>query len=450
VSFFYCSMNEDDHNHVHSDPAHPHHNASAMFPAVEEASFCSNFQCCGKSLKDLHALLQHYEESHVKIEESGDESMHDHSMSNSAVDFDTIVAADSLLTVGGDARSSTSPLPVATVPVRRGTVAEPNGTFPASHHSSPLSVAEPMAKPKRRRIMTLGIEPCDFAGEGLEHLSAFDNTVIRPVDLASYNSGRHGFARIAPKRAHSVPALPNFPLMNTEGGYQLIHSILSSTMDPPSLQPSQGGDALSGTASSAACSSNGSGSSTTGYSSLLRGSSERPFICPISGCGKTYKNANGLKYHALHGHDGELVEKPHKCPFSGCGKRYKNSNGLKYHFQHSHQNAVPPNSGTGSSVSRMPKSSPPEFSSGSSSAALAALVQCLPSAGLNFNAGDVTVGKNSALIADLIRRNPAIKSQIPALLKNLQQLALQKAMSSKQDPSVKSDTSKTSESVNQK
>ncbi|KAK3829314.1 MAG: hypothetical protein J3Q66DRAFT_410810 [Benniella sp.] len=37
-----------------------------------EANYCSNFSCCGLTLGDLHALLQHYEESHVRFEEEDD------------------------------------------------------------------------------------------------------------------------------------------------------------------------------------------------------------------------------------------------------------------------------------------------------------------------------------------------------------------------------------------
>lgn len=88
---------------------------------------------------------------------------------------------------------------------------------------------------------------------------------------------------------------------------------------------------------------------------------DKPFKCPVIGCDKDYKNQNGLKYHRLHGHEGQkLVEnpdgtfsvinpvtnlpfnenvefeldKPYRC--DDCGKRYRNLNGLKYHKTHSH------------------------------------------------------------------------------------------------------------------
>lgn len=311
-----------------------------IFPTVEESSFCSNFQCCGRSLKDLHELLQHYEDSHVRIEDGEDEAL-----SAGMFDFDTVLAADSLLNVGAEASSSR---PVSSN-------ARPFGysDMAASSASSGLITPSPSldsrnrhgSHVKRPRILTLGIEPCDYANDDSEHCSAFDNTVIRPVDsyrdFHAYNSN-HGYARIAPKRSHSVPALPNFPLINGENGFKLIHSILSSTADPPSSDNPGYHQAVPSSTQSAPSSGPLLSTYSSSSYSIGRSSNDRPFVCPVNGCGKTYKNANGLKYHAIHGHDGVLVEKPHKCPFSGCGKRYKNSNGLKYHFQHAHPNTPPP------------------------------------------------------------------------------------------------------------
>ncbi|EGW31581.1 uncharacterized protein SPAPADRAFT_62197 [Spathaspora passalidarum NRRL Y-27907] len=85
----------------------------------------------------------------------------------------------------------------------------------------------------------------------------------------------------------------------------------------------------------------------------------KPYRCPVIGCDKNYKNQNGLKYHRLHGHQGQNLrenpdgtisvidpesntpyldgaalekDKPYRCEV--CGKRYKNLNGLKYHRGH--------------------------------------------------------------------------------------------------------------------
>lgn len=93
---------------------------------------------------------------------------------------------------------------------------------------------------------------------------------------------------------------------------------------------------------------------------LLPNEEPKPYRCPVIGCDKSYRNANGLKYHKTHGHQNQRLqengdgtfsildpdnnqpypgtigmekEKPYKCDV--CHKRYKNLNGLKYHKTHS-------------------------------------------------------------------------------------------------------------------
>lgn len=83
----------------------------------------------------------------------------------------------------------------------------------------------------------------------------------------------------------------------------------------------------------------------------------KPFKCPTPGCMKSYKQANGLKYHVTRGQCnfspppelltlsalGEDISEreaqrklhPYCCQVAPCSKRYKNMNGLRYHYQHS-------------------------------------------------------------------------------------------------------------------
>ncbi len=65
----------------------------------------------------------------------------------------------------------------------------------------------------------------------------------------------------------------------------------------------------------------------------------KPYACTYPGCTKTYKNPNGLKYHAIHGHKSTNsdADKPYECTFYGCDRRFKNPNGLKYHLVHFHK-----------------------------------------------------------------------------------------------------------------
>ncbi|KAG2193834.1 hypothetical protein INT47_004701 [Mucor saturninus] len=75
--------------------------------------------------------------------------------------------------------------------------------------------------------------------------------------------------------------------------------------------------------------------------------SDKPYRCHIEDCDKAYKNANGLKYHRLHGHcpptdSNDLLDanKPYTCSLGVCRKRYKNLNGLKYHIEHTHMSKL--------------------------------------------------------------------------------------------------------------
>ncbi|KAK7093080.1 hypothetical protein V1264_008731 [Littorina saxatilis] len=60
------------------------------------------------------------------------------------------------------------------------------------------------------------------------------------------------------------------------------------------------------------------------------GEGERPYSCPVPGCKKRYKNVNGIKYHARHGHKNESskVKKSYRCY---CGKSYRSALGLRNH-----------------------------------------------------------------------------------------------------------------------
>jgi len=94
---------------------------------------------------------------------------------------------------------------------------------------------------------------------------------------------------------------------------------------------------------------------------------EKRYMCAVPGCGKIYKNPNGLKYHNDNGHlkEGELPKRtkkqeavveqetvlppptvihemdddeirPYICHIPSCNKAYKNSGGLKYHLERVH------------------------------------------------------------------------------------------------------------------
>jgi transcription factor SFP1 len=71
----------------------------------------------------------------------------------------------------------------------------------------------------------------------------------------------------------------------------------------------------------------------------------KPYKCPTPGCNKSYKQANGLKYHITHGQcsfvpmdprlegleeeDYDRITRPYDCRVGNCTRRYKNMNGLR-------------------------------------------------------------------------------------------------------------------------
>ncbi|TDL23513.1 hypothetical protein BD410DRAFT_897560 [Rickenella mellea] len=60
----------------------------------------------------------------------------------------------------------------------------------------------------------------------------------------------------------------------------------------------------------------------------------KPFVCPRPGCKKSYKQANGLKYHLKLGSCNSILkDRKHSfhCPNPGCVKRYTSAGGLRYH-----------------------------------------------------------------------------------------------------------------------
>ncbi|XP_063844176.1 uncharacterized protein LOC135090919 [Scylla paramamosain] len=62
---------------------------------------------------------------------------------------------------------------------------------------------------------------------------------------------------------------------------------------------------------------------------------DRPYVCPVVGCRKRYKNINGIKYHAKNAHKKDSkVRKPYRCY---CGKSYCTNQGLKAHCGQTHK-----------------------------------------------------------------------------------------------------------------
>jgi uncharacterized Zn-finger protein len=63
---------------------------------------------------------------------------------------------------------------------------------------------------------------------------------------------------------------------------------------------------------------------------MKRHSSERPFKCVKSSCGKAFKSKDVLTHHMNTAHS---YERPFKCPEPDCDKEYKDQDGLTRHLK---------------------------------------------------------------------------------------------------------------------
>lgn len=373
---------------------------SASLPRNKlENSFCRNFKCCGQALENLHDLLQHYEESHVKFEDD---------------DVPAMIADDDTQSASSSATASQPPSPKTA-----------NTAASTSSDASALDTTE--------------------------HLSAFDTTIMR----SPYKGKKRSFGQFANSNANgqvhqslrralidgglgrsnsrassvysasspfSTPgsSIPGTPTMDGDmesaffgnGSNAPAFSSLSlrgsgedhdlPSCAPPNLFfPAAGSSATASSSNSSAPpakrekTASMSNANTALESSLANPSAmgDRPYKCTSPGCDKAYKQMNGLKYHRLHGQcnqnnlppqqqisavvndkvrgvaavkngtdpttpssenggssptgsspdttrsDGAAAQaKPEKmyiCQVGSCGKRYKNLNGLRYHYLHS-------------------------------------------------------------------------------------------------------------------
>jgi hypothetical protein len=179
--------------------------------------------------------------------------------------------------------------------------------------------------------MFLSYEPNESA--------VFDNTVIREGYLPVSAPAAKRIQELTPAtKKHEIYLLEQAQReeeASSSEGCTSFNAKSSFTSRPASLHamPSaSGANASAGAVSSAA---NGN-SNSEGVDNAVA----KPYACTYPGCNRTYKNLNGLKYHATHGHlaSSNDADKPYECPVYACARRYKNPNGLKYHMDHAHKN----------------------------------------------------------------------------------------------------------------
>jgi len=294
---------------------------------------CRDYSCCGLSLPTLHALVDHFEECHVLV--GGIPQPHAAQMAPGAgVPTGGVFDPD-------DMELDSPPSSGASTPPQ--TPVSPIGA------TAPVSALETAALLRAKPFLGWQRAPS-------------------PEDSA-------------PAAAGGVPPALLFSPTPTPSGSR------DGSPTPSYFSQSQSGSASGQTTpggTNSALKSAAPRASTTlsrpGSSLLL----SKPFKCPKPNCNKSYKQANGLKYHITHGscnfappkeveevnavlaarqkdgqtltvdatlsleslgmNEQELREvereaerrlKPFACGIGECTRRYKNMNGLRYHYQHS-------------------------------------------------------------------------------------------------------------------
>ncbi|KAG0250799.1 Transcriptional regulator of ribosomal biogenesis protein, partial [Mortierella polycephala] len=391
-----------------------------------EANYCKNFSCCGLTLGDLHALLQHYEESHVHFEEDDDNG---HPVPAGFTDDDGwSTSSDTPTSPRANGRhpshlkgtSSSSSSSAAANAAAAATVAALTAGHhhhqqhqqQSQHHLQHNHHQQQQQQQQQQRLSPLsflnskkktnGVSLSDIYSEdhpGLlptdDAVSAFPNSILRTAaqaeftnltsnkrDLSAYSTSFDTHSPMAKK----ISTFQNLTLTSAAGtsaaatntatphkSNTAASTLLNNTQPSMTTQSQQ--DILNSVTDYLDQAMQqglmpdcevGSPAYLLAAEDLIRKreelvsimesigktgtpSADKPYRCTVSGCDKSYKNPNGLKYHNQHGHcsasglgEADVPEsKPYMCTFLECGKRYKNLNGLKYHIEHSHPNLTP-------------------------------------------------------------------------------------------------------------
>ncbi|KAF9184299.1 hypothetical protein BGZ51_003413 [Haplosporangium sp. Z 767] len=326
-----------------------------------EANYCKNFSCCGLTLGDMHALLQHYEESHVRFEEDEDDdlliatggftdddgwSTHSESAPNSPQ-----MGASRQLKNAFNSNASANAAAAATVAALTA----------ASAKLTPLSFLNATTKKKATGVSLSDIYSEESAFFPDEAVSAFPNSILRTAaqanqasqtgkkrDLASFSSSFDTLSPLSKKAAmlHSTSTSNSNSANNNKSNAAAALTVASimGDLQPLSKTGINNGDNSINGSTSASGAQDDIMNTVTGYldHAIQHGL--------LPNCGEVGSPAYLLAAEELLRKRDEIVsmmesigrssssgaDKPYRCTVNGCDKAYKNANGLKYHNQHGH------------------------------------------------------------------------------------------------------------------
>ncbi|KND03118.1 uncharacterized protein SPPG_02179 [Spizellomyces punctatus DAOM BR117] len=344
---------------VAASPAHE----LAHFAGLEDR-FCKDFFCCGMNLGNLHDLLQHFEECHVRVESDVDEDedlpfefesmdemdtdMSDgDSVSSHPTTFSDIYLKSQLL------QSQTNPTQAVAlsdifsedyrISNRSGSTASAFDTsvirkrVTSGPTSTRVKKVKPAQQPEQQPTLPFSVDgPTQMVSD-----MDIDEPPVAPSPsvVQTPSPAPTPAPAAAPSPSPAPVSMPQSlcpPSLPAALNLQPLHlptaaSLALPNFDTPVIAPAAAGQ------------------TPMSYDAMAMVTDDsqkddRPYKCKVMGCTKAYKNPGGLKYHMQHGHcedtgDPEMnniIHKPYQCTVPDCGKRYKNLNGLKYHIEHAH------------------------------------------------------------------------------------------------------------------
>ncbi|KAG1745003.1 uncharacterized protein EDB91DRAFT_1246520 [Suillus paluster] len=311
----------------------------------KEDELCRNYTCCGLQLDDLHALLQHFEEVHVVVLDqfghpqfpvvpplpqsirdataSYFSELHQHPTCYNQGGFDP---DDMELDVDqGSTPSSNAPSPPDT-PLTTPLSSHPTHSFNHFGQSKPTSPHLPVSAfdtttvlpsrsihgsafpPSRNGLPNVANAPDAFNGYAgySDYSSSMPGTVPSPPASDDVHSPVSPVSELGSPYGCLPPAVvfstSNTPI-NTPSASRVPSPASASRHPAPSAaapNSSASSDSLASSKAFTSQQANQRASTTLSRpaSSLLL---SKPFRCPKPNCNKSYKQANGLKYHMTHG-----------------------------------------------------------------------------------------------------------------------------------------------------
>ncbi|KAF9106791.1 hypothetical protein BGX29_008509 [Mortierella sp. GBA35] len=332
-----------------------------------ETAFCRDFYCCGLRLLDLHDLLQHYEECHVRFEDDDEDFVENDSeffdedgWSDSESDLNNSVVANfgaaanhlhqsfphhypsHVLAARSNPTSTQPPFIHSTHPLYRHPSSNSSVSDIESASRNPAALANPNGSSKRKAVVSLADIYVEDESDGHgDHSSAFSNTILRSRSNATdflgpmakrqaVESSQRSVSGSIYSDMHSAQTLER----NSSGsGPFPFHTSHPTSIGPIGIHPNP-----ASLDSSVYPALNGRMGPIGPLSTrpLTVDSTDSPYVTAAVDLMRQRDEVFSLMKDITRTGNTNTSDKPYRCSVLGCDKAYKNPNGLKYHNLHGH------------------------------------------------------------------------------------------------------------------